>query len=183
VTESRFRQRKDEALGIAASHDRAKLDYERELRQAEVDSKKIQLEEHLDKALIRHARLKGITGDRILSLESFGIETAGDVPLLNNQKVPGIGPVLSKRLLDWRNRLAASFRPQQALPDSEKKRIANRYAPVMLPLGQSIQGAINDLDTIAMSHHTREAGMIKVIAAAVQNLAIAEAQVRAMKVA
>ena len=147
-----------------------------------MDSKKIQLEEHLDKALIRQAKLKGITSDRILSLESFGIETAKDVPLLNNQKVPGIGPVLSKRLFDWRNRLAASFRPQQTLPDSEKNRIASRYAPVMLPLGQSIQGAINDLDTIAMSHRTREAEMIKAIAAAVQTLAIAEAHVRAMKV-
>ena len=31
----------------------------------EVDSKKIQLEEHLDKSLIRHAKLKGITGDRM----------------------------------------------------------------------------------------------------------------------
>jgi hypothetical protein len=182
VIESRFRQRKDEASGIAASHDRAKLDYEQELRQAEVDSKKIQLEEHLDKALIRQAKLKGITGDRLLSLESFGIETAKDVPLLNNQKVPGIGPVLSKRLFDWRDSLTASFRPQQTLPDSEKNRIASRYAPVMLPLAQSIQGAINDLDTIATSHRTREAEMVRAIATAVQNLATAEAHVKAMNV-
>jgi DNA-binding helix-hairpin-helix protein with protein kinase domain len=182
-TETRFRQRKDEANGIAASYDRAKLGYERDLRQAEVDSKKIQLEEHLDKALIRQAKLKGITGARILSLESFGIETAKDVSLLNNQKVPGIGPVLSKRLFEWRNRLTASFRPQQTLPDSEKNRIASRYAQVMLPLGQSIQAAIDELRTIAMSHRTRELETIKAIVGAVQNLAIAEAHVRAMKVA
>jgi hypothetical protein len=50
-------------------------------------------------------------------------------------------------------------------------------------LGQSIEGATNDLGTIAMSHRSREAEMIKAIAAAVQNLAIAEAHVRAMKVA
>jgi DNA-binding helix-hairpin-helix protein with protein kinase domain len=182
LTESRFRERKDEASGIVAGHDRAKLDYERELKQAEVDSEKIQLEEHLDKALIRQAKLKGITGDRILSLESFGIETAKDVLLLNNQKIPGIGPVLSNRLFDWRSSLAASFRPQKTLPDSQKNRIASRYAPVMLPLGQSIEGAINDLGTIAMSHRSREIEMIKAIAAAVQTLAIAEAHVRAMKV-
>ena len=183
ATEGRFRQRKDEASGIAVSHDRARQDYEKELKQAEVDSKRIQLEEHLDKALIRQAKLKGITSDRILSLESFGIETAKDVSLLNNQKVPGIGPVLSKRLFDWRKSLEASFRPKHTLPDSEKNRIASRYAPVMLPLGQSIEGAINDLGTIAMSHRSREAEMIKTIAAAVQNLAIAEAHVRVMKVA
>jgi hypothetical protein len=182
VTESRFRQRKDEAGGIAASHSRAKLDYEAELRQAEVNSKKIQLEEHLDRSLIRDAKLKGITSDRIVSLESFGIATAKDVTKLNHQKVPGIGPVLSERLFDWRKGLAASFRPQQSLPDSEKNRIANRYAPVMLPLGQSIQGAINELETIAMSHRNRETEMVKVIATVVQNLAVAKAHVKAMKV-
>lgn len=182
ATEGKYRQRKDEASGLAANHDRARQDYEKELRQAEVDSKRIQLEEHLDKALIRQAKLKGITSDRILSLESFGIETAKDVYILNNQKVPGIGPVLSKRLFDWRDSLTAKFRPQQILPDSEKNRIASRYAPVMLPLGQSIQEAINDLDTIAMSHRARESDLLKAIAAAVQNLAVAEAHVRAMKV-
>jgi DNA-binding helix-hairpin-helix protein with protein kinase domain len=182
VTESRFRQRKDGASGIVASHDRAKLDYEREVRQADADSKQIQLEEHLDKALIRQAKLKGITGDRILSLESFGIETAKDVTLLSSQKVPGIGKVLSKRLVDWRNSLSASFRPQQTLPDSEKNRIASRYAPVMRPLAESIQWAINDLDAIAMSHRTREAELLRTIATAVQTLAVAEAHVRAMKV-
>jgi DNA-binding helix-hairpin-helix protein with protein kinase domain len=179
---AKFQQRKDDAKGIAASHDRAKHDYERELQQAEIDSKKIQLEEHLDKSLIRQAKLKGITGDRILSLESFGIETAKDVDLLNNQKVPGIGPVLSGRLFAWRDSLVASFKPQRTLPESERKRVASRYAPVMLPLGQSIQAAINDLDTIAMSHRARESDLLKAIAAAVQNVAIAEAHVRAMKV-
>ena len=140
ATENRFRQRKDEASGIAVSHDRARQDYEQELKQAEMDSKRIQLDEHLDKALIRQAKLKGITGDRILSLESFGIETAKDVPLLNNQKVPGIGPVLSNRLFDWCNGLMASFRPQQTLPDSEKNRIASRYARSCSPWGSRSRG-------------------------------------------
>ena len=183
ATERQFRQRKDEASGIAASHGRAKMDYERELGQAELNSNKIQLEEYLDRSLIRQAKLKGINIKCILALESFGIETARDVPMLNNQKVPGIGPVLSKRLLDWSQGLASSFRPQQALPESERYRIASRYAPVMLPLGQSIQGAINELETIAMSHRARETELVMVIAAAVQNLATAEAHVRAMRVA
>ncbi len=183
ATEGKFRLRRDEASGIAATHGRAKIDYERELLQAEVDSKKIQLEEHLDRSLIRQANLKGINSKCILALESFGIETAKDVPLLNNQKVPGIGPVLSRRLLEWSDGLSSSFRPQQTLPASEKSRIAGRYAPVMLPLGQSVQGAINDLDTIALTHRSREADLLRTIVAAVQKLAFAESHVRAMKVA
>lgn len=46
---------------VLASHDGARQDYEKELRQAEHDSKRIQTEEHLDKFLIRQAKLKGIT--------------------------------------------------------------------------------------------------------------------------
>jgi hypothetical protein len=181
-TQNRFRDRRNETSGIAANHARAKLDYERELIQAEGDSKKLQLEDHLEKALIREAKLKGITGERILSLESFGIETAKDVDMLYSLKVPGIGNVLSKRLFDWRDSVMRSFRPQKALPESEKNRIASRYAPVMLPLGQSIQAAINDLDRIALSHNARETEVINAIARAVQKYAIAEAHVKAMKV-
>jgi DNA-binding helix-hairpin-helix protein with protein kinase domain len=179
---SKFKQRKANADGVIKSHGGALQDYERELRQAEMDSQKIQLEEHLDKYLIRHAKLKGITGERILSLESFGIATAKDVVILNNQKVPGIGPVLSKRLFDWRDKLASSFRAKQGLPESEKRRLATRYAPALLPLGQAIQAAINDLEAIAATHRTLEAKRVEAIAAVVQNRAVAEAYVRAMKV-
>jgi DNA-binding helix-hairpin-helix protein with protein kinase domain len=167
---------------VLGSHDGARQDYERELRQAELDSKRIQLEEHLDKSLIRRARLQGITGERILSLESFGIETAKDVDLLRHQKVPGIGPVLSKRLFDWRSKLELSFRPKQGLPESEKRRIATRYAPVLLPLGQAIQDAINELDAIAVSHRVTETELVKRIAAAVEDRAVAMAHFQAMEI-
>jgi len=179
---ARFRQRKDEANGIVASHNHARQDYDKELRQAEIDSKNIQMEAHLENSLIRHAKLRGITGDRVLALESFGIETAYDVYKLQNQKVPGIGPVLSARLFEWRDKLASSFVPKQTLPESEKNRIASRYAPVLLPLGQSIQGAIDELDVIAGSHRAREADQVRAIGAAVQNMAFAEAHVRVMRV-
>lgn len=179
---SRFQQRKGDVEGVLKSHDGVRQDYERELRHAEMDSKKFQLEEHLDKSLIRRAKLKGITGDRVLSLESFGIETAKDVAMLKNQKVPGIGPVLSKRLFDWRDKLASSFRPRQGLPESEMRRIATRYAPVLLPFRQALQSAINELETIAASHHASESERIKAIAGAVQDMAVAEAYFRAMSV-
>lgn len=178
----RFQQRKMDANGVLKSHDGVRQDYERDLRQAELDSRRIQWEEHLDKSLIRNAKIKGITGDRILFLESFGIETAKDVDILYTQKVPGIGPVLSRRLFDWRDQQALSFRPRKGLPESERNRIAVRYAPVLLPLQQSLQSAIDELEAIAASHRVREAEQIRTIASMVQDLAVAEAYVRAMNV-
>jgi len=92
--------------------------------------------------------------------------------------VPGIGPVLSKRLFDWREKLASSFRPKQGLPKLEKFRIASQNAPVLLPLGQAIQTAINDLQEIAAAHRARQADQVKAITEAVQDLAVAEAYVQ-----
>jgi len=182
ITDSKFQQRKSDFQAMLKSYEGALQDYERELHKAELNSKQIQLDEHLDKSLIRNAKLKGISGDRILSLESFGIETAKDVVMLNKQKVPGIGPVLSRRLLDWRFKLELSFRPKQGLPESERKRVATPYAPVLLPLRQAIQAAIDDLENIAAAHRAHEAEQIKAIAAAVQDSAVAGAYVRTMTV-
>ena len=182
VSASKFQQRGLTGVELLKSHHGTLQDYEQELRQAEKNSTQIQLDQYLDKSLIRVAKIKRITGTLILSLESFGIETAKDVELLNIHKVPGIGPVLSKRLFDWRDRLSRSFRPQKGLPESEKSRIANRYAPVLRPLAQSIQTAISDLEAIAASHRSHEAERVKKIVAAVQELAVAEAYVKAMNV-
>jgi hypothetical protein len=179
---SRFQLRKGEVDDVLKSHDGTRRDYEREYGLAEVDSKRIQLDEHLDKSLICTAKIKGITGDRIHALESFGIQTAKDIVILNSQKVPGIGPVLSQRLFDWREKLAAMFHPRHGLPESEKNRIAMRYAPVLRPLSQAINAAIHDLEALAASYRAREAEQVKAIAAAVQDLAVAKKYELAMNV-
>lgn len=175
-----FTKRKKEADSFVMSHNKANQDYEREIRQAEMNSKQIQLDGYLDRSLIRHAKLKAITNERILSLESFGIQTAKDVAMLNNQKVPGIGPVLSGRLFAWRDRLAAGFTPKQGLPEVEKSRIANRYAPVLLPVGQTLQTAIQEIEGIIGTHRSRDREMLQAIAVLVQHAAIAEAHLLAL---
>jgi DNA-binding helix-hairpin-helix protein with protein kinase domain len=180
ASQSRFQKRKKEADGIVSTHNNVRQDYDKEIRQAEVDSKKIQMEEHLDSFLIRHAKLKAITNVRILALDSFGIETAKDVTMLTTQKVPGIGPVLNNRLFAWRDSIEASFVPKQTLPESEKSRIASRYAPMLLPLGQSLQASIRDLEGIIGSQRTRERELLKAIGALVEDAAVVEAHLKAL---
>ena len=179
---SKFQRRRLDAEGVLKSHEGVRQDFERELRQAEDNSKKTQLEEYLDNSLVRSAHLQGINSSRLHVLESFGIETAKDLSLLEDWKLPGIGFILSNRLLDWRNKLASSFRPKQGLAESEKNRIAARYASVLMPLEQAIQTAINDLEGIAVAHRNHEADLVKAIEVAVQDLAKAKAYVRVMEV-
>ncbi|MHB1559609.1 MAG: hypothetical protein ACYC61_19345 [Isosphaeraceae bacterium] len=182
TSQARFDKRKKEAEEIVSSHDNVRLEYRRDLQRAETDSKKIQLEEHLEKALIRDAKIKGITGKCILALESFGIETADDVELLKTRKVPGIGTVLSGRLFEWREQIGRTFIPQERLPESERNRIACRYAPVFLPIGQTVQTALRDLEAIASSHRARERELVKSIETAQQNVAVAEAHLDSINI-
>lgn len=179
---SEFQQRLATAETTRKSAEDALRDYELELRQAELNTRQLQLDLHLDRSLICNARLKGISVDRILALESFGIETARDVEMLKNQKIPGIGPVLSERLFDWRDKVASSFRPKHGLPESETFRIASRYAPALLPLLQVLETTISDLERIALDHRSHESSQVQAIAAAVQKLSVANAYVQAMSV-
>lgn len=176
----KFESMKGGAEIFADDFERAKRDYDGDIRRAEMESKGDQLEEHLDNFLIRDAKLKGITNARVIDLESFGIETAKDVEILKSQKVPGIGPVLGKRLFDWREGLARSFTPKQALPEKDRSRIAGRYAPVLMPLGENIQATLREMEGIMSSHHTRERGLVASIASMVEKGAAAEANLKAL---
>ena len=115
-----FERKKREADASVVSHSKVRDQYQSDLREAEQDSRRIQMEQHLDSFLIRQAKLKGITTERVfLSLEAFGIQTANDVDMLSTTKVPGIGPVLRDRLLGWKITVASKFVLKQALPESD----------------------------------------------------------------
>jgi DNA-binding helix-hairpin-helix protein with protein kinase domain len=179
---SRFQQRLATAEKIRNSCEDALRDYESDLRQAELNARQLQLDLHLDNSLICNARIKGISADRILALESFGVETARDVEMLKNKKIPGIGPVLSRRLFDWRDKVASSFRPKQGLPESETLRIASRYAPTLLPVVQDFETAMSDLERIAIEYRSYESNQVRAIADALERLSVANAFVQAMNI-
>ena len=131
--------------------------------------------------MIRQAKLKGITTERVfLALESFGIQTANDVDTLKTTKVPNIGPVLRDRLLDWKNSVASKFVLKQALPESERNRIASRYSPVFLPLIQSVEGAMRDIEGFAATERIRDRERVKSIGVVVQKAANVTADLDAL---
>jgi len=118
-------------------------------------SPQIQLERHLDGHLIRTARIKAMTTDRILSLSSFGIETALDVEKLRTQKVPGIGPVLTQRLTEWRESLVRTFTPQPGVPSVERATVDQRYRPRLSQLESGLLDGPRQLREIASQHESR----------------------------
>jgi DNA-binding helix-hairpin-helix protein with protein kinase domain len=138
-----------------AAYENSKAAYTHDLTELTKRSAQIQLERHLDGHLIRSARLKAMTTDRILSLSSFGIETALDVEKLANQKVPGIGPVLTQRLREWRESLERSFKPQPGLPSAERATVDQRHLPRLRQIESVLSDGPRQLREIAAQYQSR----------------------------
>lgn len=94
---------KDEWVGLPASRQRQ---YNALVASRERDA----LVKFLDGFEIMHASISGIGSAKKSMLESFGIETAADVNANAVLAVPGFGPALTQRLLDWRKGVQQRFR-------------------------------------------------------------------------
>lgn len=99
------------------------LDSYRNSRLKELQSKQrdIQLQRYLQSKRIANARIDGIGSSRTATLQSFGIETAGDISKTAIRQVPGFGPSFTQRLLDWRDTVARQFvfNPKQAVSTTD----------------------------------------------------------------
>lgn len=81
------------------------------LRELEAGRRDRQLERHLDRFEVKDIARKGIGRGHLVTLQSFGIGTAGDVTEENLSLIRGrgIGPVKKAALLAWRAEVAARF--------------------------------------------------------------------------
>jgi hypothetical protein len=158
----------------------AQSEYKTQVSIAESNSRQLQLDSYLEQLIIRDAGIKGITTPRILALESFGIETAKDVGILGYQKVPGIGPILSKRLMDWRTNTSKNFVPSTTLPTIERSRINARFAPALMPMQQFIVVQFDEMNNLKknLSQKLTEISNMSTIAA--KNAATAQAHLNAL---
>jgi DNA-binding helix-hairpin-helix protein with protein kinase domain len=79
------------------------------LQELERDRFKQQLEEYLENFFIEHATIPGIGPGRKATLESYGIETAADVDKQRIVAVPGFGPAMAEKLIEWRRETERGF--------------------------------------------------------------------------
>src|SRR5262249_52973271 len=79
------------------------------LQELERDRFKQQLEDYLENFFIEHATIPGIGPGRKATLESYGIETAADVDKHRIVAVPGFGPAMAEKLVEWRRETERGF--------------------------------------------------------------------------
>ncbi len=98
-----------------------RLDQEKreQLQKLEAGKRELQLNEFLDKILIRDHEIPEIKAKRKQALQAYGVESALDVAY--SISVPGFGPHLISVLLDWRRQCETRFRFNQAGPLPQKE--------------------------------------------------------------
>lgn len=96
-----------------------------------------QLDEWLNRIMLRQANIPGIGAARIGKLLSFGIETAADLTEAAIARVPGFGPTTIRKLLDWRKEQERGF-VFTARPTAEKQALAQQSASRKLDLANQI---------------------------------------------
>jgi DNA-binding helix-hairpin-helix protein with protein kinase domain len=112
----RFDEKKDGLLRNAISC-RALPGVETDMLQSlELRKRDLQMQKHLEKHKLSKATIESIGDGRKMTLRSFGIETAWDVTSNKIVAVPGFGPMLTKKLTDWRKTVEAAFKFNPNIP-------------------------------------------------------------------
>ena len=103
--------------------------FKKERQNLEKNVRKSQLNNFLKKFFIDDANIPGIGPGRKLTLASYGIETAADVNRSAIQSIPGFGPFLSNKLLDWRSEKERNFKfdPSKGVNPTDLAALQQRY--------------------------------------------------------
>ena len=78
-------------------------------KQLETNKRQDQLREFMQAQLIEPRRIEGIGARRVTLLSAYGIDTAWGIEIHRVQRIPQFGPVLTNRLVAWRQERERTF--------------------------------------------------------------------------
>ena len=171
-----LRRRRDQYQQLAAKR---QVEYQRLVANRESLAKK----KFLDKFEVESASISGIGPAKKAMLESYGIETAADVNKHAVMNVPGFGPALTKRLLDWRRSVEAKFRfnPSAGVDPRDVADLDQRMAQQKRDLEEELRKGAAELHHLRTSILSRRQALEGPMRAAKQSLAQAEADIAAVR--
>jgi DNA-binding helix-hairpin-helix protein with protein kinase domain len=128
------------------------------LQELERDRFKQQLEQYLENFFIEHATIPGIGPGRKATLESYGIETAADVDRHRIVAVPGFGPVMAEKLVEWRRETERGFQfdPSKGIEPQKILAVDRDIATQKRKIEQALIGGSNELAQI--KRHAEQQG-------------------------
>lgn len=123
----------------------------RGLDELRADQRRLQMEEFLDQFEIDSATIPSIGPGRKQTLSSYGIETAADITERQLANVPGFGPVLCAKLMDWRASIEARFRfnPERQIDPRHIARVEQNILSEKRRIEDKLRSGSVELRTIA----------------------------------
>jgi tetratricopeptide (TPR) repeat protein len=110
-----------------------------------------QLEKYLDGFRIDQARISGIGHARMITLRSYGIETAADVTSGAILGVSGFGPAYTAKLLAWRDSIERRFvfDPRRGVDPADRQIVDREIDAARLKLEQELRTGASELKRIS----------------------------------
>jgi DNA-binding helix-hairpin-helix protein with protein kinase domain len=141
-----------------------------------------QLQKFLDRHRIEHAKIPGIGEGRRATLQSYGIETAGDITQNALMQVPGFGPTLAAVLLEWRKSITARFvfNPAAKIDPRDIADVDRSIAARRSEIEKALVSGIGELRQISQQIILRRRALTPQLAAAVRAIAQAEVDLKAV---
>jgi hypothetical protein len=145
-----FEDKRESLRRVASSYRQlstAELDM---LRELDVKKRELQLQKYLESRKLSRANIGGIGEGRKITLRSFGIETAWDVTTKKVMSVPGFGPVLTRKLMQWRSSVEGTFKFNPNLPTdpSEIARVHSALATRRATMETTLRQGIKELEQL-----------------------------------
>jgi DNA-binding helix-hairpin-helix protein with protein kinase domain len=149
--QQQFAKKKTE---LQATYNRwLRLDQERreQLQKLEAKKRELQMNEFLDKILIRDQDIPEIKTKRKQTLQAYGVESALDVSFSMN--VAGFGPHLISLLMSWRRQCEAQFQfnPAGPLPQKELHQLDLRMADLRRSLEIELRAGPQSLTELGIT--------------------------------
>lgn len=160
-----------------------RLPHERQEGIAELhrQRERAQLEKYLDQHYIRRAKIDGIADGRKAVLASNGIETAADLTRAAIMAIPGFGPSLTSKLMDWRNKVSLTFRfdASQGIDPRDIAALDRTLADKKRKLESSLASAPNELRQLRDQVRNLQIAAQNEVFSTLHQLAQAQADLRA----
>jgi DNA-binding helix-hairpin-helix protein with protein kinase domain len=150
------------------------------LRQLELSVKERQLHKFLDRYKIYSGDISGVGPGRKAILQSYGVETAADVNWHAIMAVPGFGPSLTSRLVDWRRSVERRFvfNSSQGVDPSDVAALEREVGAIRLKMEQGLSGGLVQLRQIQQQVIAARTALRPAVQSAANALSQAEADLR-----
>lgn len=122
----------------------------KKIKELEKNLRNRQLYEFLDKFYIQSGNIDSIGTSRKAVLQSYGIETARDINKRDVMRVPGFGPHLTSKLVDWKKSVEQKFTfdPTKGISKSDMYKLEKEFYTTRIDIERQLGKGVNELQYI-----------------------------------